>query len=146
LWVLIEKDVVEVPQARRRTRAFQRSAINRKNALVESCRLLHLPRADFRTCRGWREDENHRVDLPDQVAEASLPVLATGDALTVNDALKAACIERRIQLVGKLQIIAAVGDKDAKLALVGRVGVGSLAAEPCHLVSAKPDWMRPARR
>jgi hypothetical protein len=60
--------------------------------------------------------------LANHVAEALLPLLATGDAVAVDDALKAVCIERRIELVSKLQIIAAVGDEDVKLAPVGRVG------------------------
>src|SRR5262249_21166157 len=46
--------------------------------------------------------------------------------MAVDEALKAASIECRIQLVGKLQIIAAVGDEDAKLAPVGRVGSARL--------------------
>jgi hypothetical protein len=126
LWVLIKKDVVEVPQAGRRARALQRSAVNGKDALAESCCLLHLPGADFRTRRGWREHKNHRVGISNQVAEASLPVLAAGDAVAVDEALKAASIERCIELVGKLQIVAAIGDEDAKLAPVGRVGSARL--------------------
>ena len=60
--------------------------------------------------------------------------------MAVDDALKAASIERRIELVGEVQVVAAVGDKDAKLAPVGRVGFGSLAVELYHRVSAKrPD-------
>src|SRR5262249_55252979 len=87
----------------------------------------YLPGADFGTCRGWREHEDHRVGLANQVAKASLPVLATGDAVAVDDTLKAANIrERRIELVGKLQVFAAVGDEDAKLAPVGRVGSARL--------------------
>src|SRR5262249_24154111 len=45
--VRMEKDVVEVPQDRWRARALQRSVVNGKDALAESCRLLHLPGADF---------------------------------------------------------------------------------------------------
>ena len=126
LGLLIEKDVVEVPQARWRARALQRSADNGKDALVESCRLLHLPGADFGARRARREHENHRVGLADQVAEASFPVLATGDAVTVDDTLKAASIERRIELVGEVQVVATVGDKDAKLSFVGRGGPARL--------------------
>jgi hypothetical protein len=37
--------------------------------------------------------------------------------VAVDQALKAASTQRRIQLVGELQIVAAVGDEDAKLAL-----------------------------
>jgi hypothetical protein len=72
-------------------RALQRSADNGKDALAESCRLFYLPSADFGR-RGRREHEHHRIGLANQVAEASLPVLATGDALAVDDALKAANI------------------------------------------------------
>src|SRR5262249_31753071 len=72
LGVRMEKDVVEVPQARWRTRALQRSAVNRKDALAESCRLLHLPGADFGARRGRREHENHRVGLADQVHAKAL--------------------------------------------------------------------------
>src|SRR5262249_17366539 len=85
-----------------------------------------LPGADFGARRGRREHENHRVGLADQVAEASLPVLATGDAVAVDDALKAAKIEPRIELVGKVQVVAAGGDENAKLASVGRVGSARL--------------------
>jgi hypothetical protein len=42
--------------------------------------------------------------------------------VAIEDALKAASIERRVQLAGKLQVIAAVGNEDSKLVLVGRVG------------------------
>src|SRR5215831_12175199 len=122
----MKKDVVEVPQARWRACALQRSAVNGKDALAESCRLLHLPCADFGARRGRREHENYCVSLADQVAEASLPVLATGDAVAVDEALKAVSIERRIKLVGEVQVIAAVGDEDAKLAPVGRVGSARL--------------------
>src|SRR5207247_6439215 len=86
--VRMEKDVVEVPQARRRAHALQRSAVNGKDALAKSCCLLDLPVADFGARRSRRLHENHRVGLADQVAEASLPVLATGDAVAVDDALK----------------------------------------------------------
>ena len=66
--------------------------------------------------------------------------------MAVDEAFKAASIERRIELVGEVQVVAAVGDEDAKLAPVGRVWAGSLAAELYHRVSAKPDRMRHARR
>src|SRR5262249_58653710 len=58
LWVFVEKDVIEVPQAWRRARALQRSAVNRQDALAQSCRLLHLPGANFGTRRCLREHEN----------------------------------------------------------------------------------------
>src|SRR5262245_8857714 len=122
----MEKNVLEVPQARWRPRALQRSAVNGKNALAESRCLFHLPGADFGARRGRREHENHRVGLADQVAEALLPVLATGDAVAVEDARKAASIERRIELVGKVQVVAAIRDEDAKLAPVRRVGPARL--------------------
>src|SRR5262252_10776562 len=89
--------------------------------LAAATRLLRLPGADFGARRGWCEHEHHRVGLADQVAKTSLPVLATGDAVAIDGAVKAASIERRVQLVGKLQVVAAVGDEDAKLDLVGRV-------------------------
>ena len=101
LGLRMEKDVVEVPQPRWRARALQRSADDGKDALAESCRLLHLPGADFGARRGRREHENHRVGLADQVAETSFPVLATGDAVTVDEALKAASVERRISWSAK---------------------------------------------
>src|SRR5262249_18375317 len=47
---------------------------------------------------------------------------SAGDAVAINDALKAVSIERRVKLVGEMQVVAAVGDEDAKLAPVGRVG------------------------
>ena len=60
--------------------------------------------------------------------------------MAVDETLKAASIERRIELVGELQVVAAVGDEDAKLTPVGRVGSARLPG------SAKPDRMRHARR
>jgi hypothetical protein len=92
----MEKDVVALPQLRWWARAFQRSADNGKDALTESCSLLRLPGADRGACRGRREHENHRVGLADQDAEASLPVLAAGNTVAIEDALKAASTERRI--------------------------------------------------
>src|SRR5262249_53995253 len=97
-----------------------------KDALAEPCSLLHLPIADFGACRSRREHENHGVGFPNQVPKASLPFLATRDAVAVDETLKAASIERHIQLVGKVQVVAAVGDEGAKLALVGRVGSARL--------------------
>ena len=111
--------------------ALQRSADNRKDALVKSCRLLHLPIADFGARRVRREHENHRVGLADQVAEASFPVLATGDAVAIDETLKAVSIERRIELVGEVQVVAAVGNEDAKLPFVGR-------GRPARLLRAIP--------
>ena len=49
-----------------------------------------------RACRNRREHENYRVSLADQVGEASLPVLATGYAVAVDDTFKAASIEKAI--------------------------------------------------
>src|SRR5262249_12882746 len=69
---------------------------------------------------------NHRVSLAYQLAEALLPFLTTGDALTVDEALKAISLKRRIKLVGEVQVVAAIGDEDAKLAPVGRVGAARL--------------------
>src|SRR6516225_9759180 len=122
----MEKDVVALPQSRWWARALQRSLDDGKDALAEPCRLVHLPLTDFGACRGRREHENHCVSISNQVAETSLPVFTTGDAFTVDEALKAANIERRIKLVGEAQIIAAVGDEDAKLASIGRVGSARL--------------------
>jgi hypothetical protein len=61
---------------------------------------------------------------------------SAGDVVAIDDTLEAASIERVIQLVRKIQIFATVGDEDAKLAPVERVGVGSLAAQLYHRVSA----------
>src|SRR5262249_26751337 len=77
LGLLVEKHVVEVPQTRWWAHALEWSAVNRKDALVEPCRFLHLPVADFGPRRTRREYENDRVGLADQVAKASFPVLAT---------------------------------------------------------------------
>src|SRR5262245_18686711 len=120
LRLLIEKHVVEVPQARWRVHALEWSADDRKDALVESCRLFHLPIADWGKRRSGREHENDRVSLADQVGKTSFPVLATGDAVTVDETLEAANIECFIELVGELQVVATVGNKDAKLPFVGR--------------------------
>jgi hypothetical protein len=65
------------------------------------------------------------------VAEAAFPVFATGDAMTVDEALKAAKIEPCIELIGELQIVATVGNKDAKLAFVGRCGPARLVGGTC---------------
>src|SRR5262249_45627783 len=52
---------------------------------------------------------------------------ATGDGLAVDETLKTACIKRRNELVSKLQIaVAAVGNENAKLAPIGRVGSARL--------------------
>src|SRR5262245_30751800 len=83
LLVLIEKDVVALPQLRWRARALQRLAIHGEDSLAESCRLLDLPRADFGACRGRREHENYRVRLSYQGAQPCLPILTTGDAVAV---------------------------------------------------------------
>ena len=58
-----------------------------------------------------------RVGLADQASQASFPVLATGDAVAVDDALNPVSNER--QLVGEAQVVAAVRDEDAKLAPSG---------------------------
>ena len=60
-----------------------------------------------------------RVGLADQASQASFPVLATGDAVAVDDALNPVSNER--QLVGEAQVVAAVRDEDAKLAPFGRL-------------------------
>ena len=56
--------------------------------LLKSSRCLHLPNADFGSRRTRREHENNRVSLANQVAKASFPVLATGDAVTVDETLE----------------------------------------------------------
>jgi hypothetical protein len=127
-----------LPQLRWWARALQRSAVNGKDPLAESCRLLHLPGTNFGTHRGRREHENDGVSFPNQVAETSLPVLATGDAVAVEDALKAAKIEPRIELIGKVQVVAAVGDEDAKPALVGRVGSARLLRS--YIAGFRRSW------
>jgi hypothetical protein len=61
----------------------------------------------------------NRVGLADQVAKASLPGLATGDAFAIDDTFEAAKIKRRGELIGEVEVFAAVGNKDAKLPFVG---------------------------
>jgi hypothetical protein len=46
--------------------------------------------------------------------------------MTVNETLKPVATERSIELVGKIQIIATVGNKDVKLSSVGRGGSARL--------------------
>jgi hypothetical protein len=46
--------------------------------------------------------------------------------MAVDEALKAASIERGIELVGEVQVVTAVGDEDAKLAPIGRFGAARL--------------------
>src|SRR5262245_66695012 len=46
--------------------------------------------------------------------------------MAVDETLKAASIERGSELVGEFQVFATVGDEDAKLAPVGRVGSARL--------------------
>src|SRR5262249_54257639 len=114
--------------------------------------------------RCWRWHENHRMRLADQVADPLLPIRATGDALTVDEALKAAGIERRNQLAGEAQIVAAVGDEDAKFIPFWRVGsarllrsyitrfrrrTGCVMRHGCHCAPPPPDSIlahRPVRR
>src|SRR5262249_34672805 len=123
---LIEIDVVEDLQARWWAHALEWSADHRKDTLVESCRLLHLPCADFGARRTRRDHEYNCVRIADQVAEASFPVLAAGNVVTVDEALEAASIKRRVELVREDQVVAAVGDEDAKLTPVGQVGPARL--------------------
>jgi hypothetical protein len=58
--------------------------------------------------------------------------------VAVDDALKAASIERRIELVGKIQVVAAVGDEDAKLAFIGRVGSARLLRS--YITGFRRSW------
>src|SRR5262245_35477497 len=67
-----------------------------------------------------RKHENDRVGLADQVAKASFPFLTTGNAFSVDETFEAASFECFIELVGELQVVAAVGDEDAKLPFIGR--------------------------
>ena len=46
--------------------------------------------------------------------------------MTVDETRKAVGVQRRIELVCEFQVIATVGDKDVKLALVGRRGLARL--------------------
>src|SRR5262249_8512470 len=131
--LFIEKDVVTFPQLQWRLRVSQRLGDNGNDALVELFRLLHLPCTDFGTRRAWREHENHRVGLADQVAKASFPVLANGDVVTVDETLETASIECFIELVGELQVVAAVGNKDAKFPFVGRGGLARLLGDTSGL-------------
>jgi hypothetical protein len=55
-----------------------------------------------------------------------LPLLATGDAVAIDETLKAASIERRIELVGEAQVSTAVGDEHPKPACIGRTGSARL--------------------
>jgi len=57
-----------------------------------------------------------------QVAEAALPFLATGDAVTIDAGFKAISIECGLELVGEVRVIAAVGDENGSLPLSGESG------------------------
>jgi hypothetical protein len=102
------------------------SAVDGNDALVESYRLFYLPGADCGAHRVWREHKDDCIGLTDQVAEALFPFLATGDAVVVDEAFKAVKIERRSDLLSECYVVSAVGDEDAKLSLVGRVGPARL--------------------
>ena len=68
-----------------------------------------------------------------------LPFFATGDAFAVDEALKAVSLKRRIKLIGEVQVVATVGDEDAKLALSGESG--RLAC--CGVISPGPGEAGP---
>jgi hypothetical protein len=46
--------------------------------------------------------------------------------MAVDHTFKAATIKRSIELVGEVEVVAAIGDEDAKLTLIGRVGAARL--------------------
>ena len=63
--------------------------------------------------------------------------------MAVDNTFKAASIEGHIQLVGEVQVVAAVGDEEAKFAPVGRVGSARLLQIYIR-AWAKPDRMHHA--
>jgi len=58
--------------------------------------------------------------------------------VAVDEALKPTSFQRCIELVGEVQIVAAVGDEDAKLVRVGRVG-------SARLLRSYISWVRRSR-
>jgi hypothetical protein len=110
----VEENVVEVPQTLGRFRPVQRPAIDRDDALVEPLGLAHLPLANLRLCRVRRQHEHDRVGLADHGAEPLLPGLAAGYAFPVERRLEAAQLQPRGELVGEIEVLATVGDEDAK--------------------------------
>lgn len=71
--------------------------------------------------RGRREHKDDRIGLADEFGKTFFPFRAAGDAVAVDDGVKPAPIKRRFQLVGKVEVVAAIGDENAKLVLVGQV-------------------------
>jgi hypothetical protein len=62
--------------------------------------------------------------------------------VTVDETLEAASIERRIELIGEVEIVPAVGDEDAKLPFVGRGRLFYLLVIPAGSDEAGPDALR----
>ena len=68
---------------------------------------------------------SERAELGDSTKTTVSAVVSSPcprDAVTVDETLEAAGGKRRIELVGKVQVIAAIGNKDAELSSVGRPG------------------------
>ncbi len=101
--------------------AVERATDDRNDALATAHCLLNLPGTDVGRRRGRREHEHHGLGLADEVAETPAPFLAAGDGVAVQGRLVTQEPQRDIELIGEIEILAAVGDEDAQsAAFVGR--------------------------
>jgi hypothetical protein len=92
---------------------FDTAKYDRSKALVERGRerdFFHRDR--FRPYRIWAEDEYDRIGPRYQLLDALPPLLEGIDIVSVNERLKTALLERRIETIGKIEVFARVGDED----------------------------------
>src|SRR5262245_25084748 len=89
--------------------------------------------ADVGRGGGWREHEHDGIGVADEAAEAMFPILAAGDAVSVDGGGKAVKRKRRIELIREFQVVTTVRNKDAELAGIVR----SHACPPNERISAQ---------
>ena len=137
-WVLIEKDIVAVAQLRWGVCALQRSAVNGKDALAES---FASPTSQAQISERAAVGESTKttvsaslIRVPRRRFQSSPPEMPWRSMTHSKPQASSAAS----QLVGKAQVIAAVGDENAKLAPVGRVG-------SARLLRSYITWFRRSR-
>jgi hypothetical protein len=108
--------VVELAELWRRLRSGERAANHRDHALAKARGFFDLPDTDVGIGRRWRQHENDRVGLADEVGKTLSPLLSAGDRLPVQRCLEAEKPKRDIELIGKVEIVPAVGNEDLELA------------------------------
>src|SRR5262245_3907455 len=92
---------------------------------------LDLPHAAVGFDRFRRDDKYDRVGLPNQAAEARLPILASRDVVAIEEWREATIFETSYQFVGELRrILARIGDEDLELLSCASVGHGLPGSRP----------------